>query len=254
MVWDPVQYGRFARERGRPFVELLGRVELESPRRVVDLGCGSGKLTALLADRWPAATIEGIDSSPEMISAASSGAGVTFRVGDIRSFRPEPDTDLLISNAAFQWVPGHVDLLRSWASELPAGAWLAWQVPGNLDSPGHSVLRELASTARWSPSVGSVVLRPDAVRSPASYAALLIDCGLVPDVWETTYVHVLAGADPVLEWVRGTALRPVLAALSPDEVTDFEAEYAQLLRAAYPAGRGGTLYPFRRIFCVGRKA
>ena len=114
---------------------------------------------------------------------------------------------------------------------------MAWQVPGNLDTPSHSLLRGLTSTDRWSPFVGSTVLPPDAVRSPAAYASLLIECGLVPDVWETTY-----------------ALRPVLAALSPADAADFEAEYAPQLRAAYPAGPGGTLFPFRRIFCVGRKS
>ena len=253
-MWDPEQYARFAGERGRPFVELLSRVDLQSPRRVVDLGCGAGNLTALLADRWPTATVVGIDSSPEMISAASSVDGVTFRLGDIASFRPDPDTDLLISNAALQWVPGHEELLRSWAAALPEGAWMAWQVPGNLDSPSHSLLRGLTSTDRWSPFVGSTVLPPDAVRSPATYASLLIECDIVPDVWETTYIHVLAGADPVLEWVRGTALRSVLAALSPADAADFEAEYAPQLRAAYPAGPGGTLFPFRRIFSVGRKS
>jgi len=253
-MWDPEQYARFAGERGRPFVELLNRVDLQSPRRVVDLGCGPGNLTAMLADRWPDATVVGIDSSPEMISAASSIDGVTFRLDDITGFRPDPDTDLLISNAALQWVPGHAELLRSWATALPHGAWMAWQVPGNLDSPSHAILRDLSSTARWSPLVGSMVLPPDAVRSPAAYASLLIEGGFVPDVWESTYIHVLAGADPVLEWVRGTALRPVLAALSPADAADFEAEYAPRLRETYPAGPGGTLFPFRRIFCVGRKA
>ena len=253
-MWDPEQYARFAGERGRPFVELLNRVDLQSPRQVVDLGCGAGNLTALLADRWPDATVVGIDSSPEMISAASSVDGVTFRLGDIAGFRPDPDTDLLISNAALQWVPGHVDLLRKWAAALPEGAWMAWQVPGNLDSPSHSILRDLTSTDRWSSFVGSAVLSPDAVQSPEAYASLLMECGFVPDAWETTYVHVLAGADPVLEWVRGTALRPVLAALPSAEAADFEATYAPRLREAYPAGPGGTLFPFRRIFCVGRKS
>jgi trans-aconitate 2-methyltransferase len=253
MTWDPVQYGRFARERGRPFVELLSQVELAPPRRVVDLGCGPGNLTTVLADRWPTAIIEGIDSSPEMISSAPSADRITFRLGDITAFHPAPDTDLLVSNAALQWVPGHVDLLRSWAAALPSGAWLAWQVPGNLDSPSHELLRGLAASARWAQSVGQIPLRPDAVQSPTGYATLLIDCGLVADVWETTYLHVLTGADPVLEWVRGTALRPVLAALTPAEAADFESEYAQLLRDAYPPGPSGTILPFRRIFCVGRK-
>ena len=158
-MWDPEQYARFAGERGRPFVELLSRVDLQSPRRVVDLGCGAGNLTALLLNRWPTATVVGIDSSPEMISAASSVDGVTFRLGDIASFRPGPDTDLLISNAALQWVPGHEELLRSWAAALPEGAWMAWQVPGNLDSPSHSLLRGLTAGDTWVPSGSPSVSR-----------------------------------------------------------------------------------------------
>ena len=191
-MWDPEQYARFAGERGRPFVELLNRVDLQSPRRVVDLGCGLGNLTAMLADRWPDATVVGIDSSPEMISAASSVDGVTFRLDDITAFRPDPDTDLLISNAALQWVPGHAELLRSWAAALPPGAWMAWQVPGNLDSPSHAMLRDLSSTARWSPLVGSTVLPPDAVRSPAS-VRVIADRGRLRPRRLGDHVHPCAG-------------------------------------------------------------
>lgn len=253
MQWDPAQYGRYADERGRPFVELLGRIHADSPHRVVDLGCGPGHLTALLAQRWPDANVEGIDSSPEMIAATDGVAGASFRVGDIGSYQVEPDTDVLISNAALQWVPGHEALLRSWAEALPSGGWLAWQVPGNLSAPSHAVLRGLASTPRWVEQIGSAALRPDAVRSAADYATLLLGCGLRADVWETTYYHVLAGPDPVLEWMRGTGLRPVFARLSPSQAAEFEAEYGRLLRLAYPAGRGGTLFPFHRIFGVGHK-
>jgi trans-aconitate 2-methyltransferase len=255
MKWDPAQYTKFASERDRPFLDLIARIDADRPRRIIDLGCGPGTLTALLASRWPGATVEGIDSSPEMISSAASVPGVTFRVGDIASWTPAADTDLVVSNAAFQWVPTHRSLLRSWAAALPSGAWLAWQVPGNFDQPSHALMRSLAGSPRWKEQLGHLLERyRDLVDSPEQYAELLLDAGWLVDAWETTYVHVLPGADPVLEWVRGTALRPVLAALPDDaERAEFEAEFASLLRDAYPAGRAGTLFPFRRIFCVGRK-
>jgi trans-aconitate 2-methyltransferase len=254
MQWDPKQYSKFARERDRPFVDLIGRISADRPRRVVDLGCGSGALTALLATRWPGAEVEGIDSSPEMIAQASSADGVSFRVADIASWQPTPDTDVVVSNAAFQWVPSHRELLRAWAAALPAGAWLAWQVPGNFDSPSHALMRSLAESDRWRAKLGDVLRHDDPVDSPAGYASLLLDAGWQADAWETTYLHVLAGTDPVLDWVRGTGLRPILAALTDDvERIEFETAFAALLRQAYRPGRHGTMFPFRRVFCVGRK-
>jgi trans-aconitate 2-methyltransferase len=252
MHWDPEQYGRFASERDRPFLDLVARVGASAPRRVVDLGCGPGALTGLLAQRWPNASVEGIDSSPEMIAAASA-SGVTFRVGDIESWRPSPGTDVVVSNAAFQWVPTHRSLLRDWAAALPSGGWLAWQVPGNFDSPSHALMRSLAESPRWKDRLGGVLRHEDPVDSPSQYATLLLDLGWDADAWETTYVHVLPGTHPVLEWVRGTGLRPVLAVLTAEERAEFEASLAALLRDAYPPGPAGTLFPFRRIFCVGHK-
>jgi len=284
MRWDPAQYGLYSDERGRPFADLLARVGASAPRRVVDLGCGPGTMTALLADRWPDALVEGVDSSPEMIARSASVPGVVFGVGDVREWTMPADCDVLISNATLQWVPGHDALLRSWARALPPHGWLAFQVPGNFAAPSHALLRALAESARWAPLLDGV-LRHDTVLSPASYADLLLSCELAVDVWETTYLHVLTGPDAVLEWMRGTGLRPVLAALadsrSPHPVPRsrpdmssvgggsgsvgggseaegsaadaFEAEYAALLREAYPAGEHGTPFEFRRIFAVAHK-
>lgn len=254
MRWDPQQYGRYAGERGRPFLDLVARIGASSPRRVVDLGCGPGSLTALLAQRWPGARIEGLDSSPEMIAAAPSAAGLAFRVGDLAEWAPEPDVDVIVSNAALQWVPTHRDPLDRWASTLPAGGWLAFQVPGNFAAPSHTVLRELAVMPRWAARLGGALRHADVVAEPAEYATQLLDHGLAVDAWETTYLHVLPGSDPVLEWIRGTALRPVLAALPPAEVPEFEAELAGRLRVAYPPTPHGTLLPFRRVFVVGHRA
>jgi trans-aconitate 2-methyltransferase len=263
MRWDPAQYSRYADERGRPFIDLLGRIDCAAPRRVVDVGCGPGNLTVLLAARWPSAVVEGLDSSPEMISRAASVDGVAFRVEDASSWTMPPDADVVISNAMLQWVPGHQELLRGWAASLPAGGWLAFQVPGNFDSPSHTLMRSLATSPRWARFVGDALRHHDAVGTPSDYARLLLDSGLTADVWETTYLHVLAGPDPVLAWVRGTGLRPVLTALAdrpaPDDddarpaVDVFEAEYAAGLRAAYPPTEHGTLFAFRRIFAVAHK-
>lgn len=256
MRWDPSQYARYADERGRPFADLLGRIDAPAPRRVIDLGCGPGTLTAGLAERWPDAVIEGVDSSAEMIASAAplTTGRLSFRLGDVADFAVPRDADVVLSNATLQWVPGHRELLTRWAAELPAGGWLAFQVPGNFGSPSHVLMRTLADSPRWGGRLGGVLRHDDAVAEPGEYADLLLAAGLQVDVWETTYVHVLNSEDPVLEWVRGTGLRPVLAALSDADAAEFSAEYGAELRAAYPAGPSGTLFPFRRIFAVARRS
>jgi len=266
--WDPAQYNRFTDHRGRPFVDLIGRVGAERPRRVVDLGCGPGNLTALLAHRWPEAQVEGIDSSPDMIEAArrsdtrlpAAGAAfppqsraISYIVGDVRDWRPSGDVDVLVSNATLQWVPEHRELLSGWAERLPSGAWLAFQVPGNYSCPSHVLMRELAESPRWATALRRVLHHDRSVEDPLGYARLLLDAGWYADAWETTYIHVLIGTDPVIEWMRGTGLRPVLQALSPDDAIAYEQEYAARLRVAYPATPAGTLFPFRRVFAVGHK-
>lgn len=255
MTWDPQQYARFDTDRSRPFLDLTGRIGAHEPRTVVDLGCGTGALTALLARRWPGARVTGVDSSPSMVAAAppdQDGDRADIRVGDIRDFQPE-GVDVVVSNAALQWIPEHRGLLRRWAAGLAPGAWLAWQVPGNFDAPSHALMRRLAESPRWAARLSGVLRGGESVDDPAGYARLLVDADCTADVWETTYVHLLDGEDPVLQWVRATGLRPVLDALDGDSAADFEAEYATLLRDAYPAGPHGTLFPFRRVFCVGRK-
>jgi trans-aconitate 2-methyltransferase len=254
MRWDPQQYDKFADERSRPFADLVARIRAEKPRRVSDLGCGPGPLTVGLAERWPTAEVEGIDSSTEMIAQASAlDSPVTFTLGDLAEWRPAPDTDVIVSNAALQWVPGHAAVISAWAAALPPDGWLAFQVPGNFESPSHTLLRELASSPRWAPHLAGKLRDPLSVHEPSVYAALLLDAGLEVDVWETTYLHRLHGPDPVLEWIRGTALRPVLAALSPSEAEEFSAALAEGLRVAYPATAHGTMLPFRRIFAVAHR-
>ena len=254
-AWDPVAYLRFAGERARPFAELLARVDVESPRTVVDLGCGEGALTATLAQRWPGARVTGVDSSPEMLAAAAAHAvpgRIGFVAGDVRTWRPEAPVDVLVTNAVLHWVPEHDRLLARWAGQLAPGGRLALQVPGNHRAPTHALLAELCRAPRWADRLADVAPRPDAALEPAGYLEVLTGAGLTADVWETTYLHVLTGPDPVLAWVRSTVLRPVLARLPAEAAAEFTASYAAALRAAYPARPDGTtLLPFRRIFAIG---
>jgi trans-aconitate 2-methyltransferase len=256
-AWDPVRYLRFAGERARPFAELVARVGADAPSTVVDLGCGEGSLTASLAQRWPGARVTGIDSSPEMLSAAASVAvpgRVEFSLGDVSEWSPRGSVDVVVSNAVLHWVPGHERLLTRWAGWLRPGGWLAVQVPGNFRAPTHALLADLCRSPRWADRLAEAAPRPDAVLDPAGYLDVLTAAGLGADVWETTYLHVLTGADPVLAWVRSTVLRPVLALLPEDDAARFTAEYADALRQAYPARADGTtVLPFRRVFAVGHR-
>jgi trans-aconitate 2-methyltransferase len=254
-MWDPGQYLRYADERARPFFDLLSRVQATDPRYVADLGCGPGNLTAVLADRWPGAEVVGVDNSPEMISAAQAQAGQRrsprFTLADLRDWKPERPLDVLVSNAVLQWVPGHLDVIRQWPGLLAPGGWLAFQLPGNFDQPTHAILLDLVTSDRWAPMLTGVSLNRQAA-DPASYLDVLASAGCSVDAWETTYLHVLHGADPVVEWYRGTGLRPVLAALEPGQAEQFVADYAKRIAAAYPAASYGTVLPFRRVFVVAR--
>ncbi|BBX19093.1 trans-aconitate methyltransferase [Mycolicibacterium duvalii] len=252
-MWDPDTYLAFADQRARPFGDLLSRVGARVPRRVVDLGCGPGNLTQILSRRWPGAVIEGWDSSPEMVAAARE-RGVPARVGDVRRWSPQPDTDVVVSNATLHWVPEHPELLVRWAAGLRSGSWLAVQVPGNFDAPSHRSVRAVARGSYFSKLLpDNVLLGSDAVLPAAGYAALLTDAGCLVDAWETTYVHLLTGADAALDWMTGTALGPVRDHLHDEDWARFRAELTPLLDAAYPRHADGTtFFPFRRVFVVAR--
>jgi trans-aconitate 2-methyltransferase len=249
--WDAETYLRFADERSRPFFDLVSRIDAASPAYVLDLGCGPGNLTVALRRRWPRARVHGVDSSPEMVGQAHSLAdeALTFEVADLRDFKPEQPVDVLVSNATLQWVPAHLDLLADLAGLLAPGGWLAFQVPGNVDAPSHRLLHDLAADPRFARYCEGVAWLDS--HDPEVYLGRLTELGLRADVWETTYLQVLRGPDPVLRWMQGTGARPVLQVLPDDLRAEFEQEYAAALREAYPARDYGTVLPFRRVFAVG---
>jgi trans-aconitate 2-methyltransferase len=196
------------------------------------------------------ASVIALDSSPEMVQAARE-RGIYAELCDVRDWLPSPGTGLIVCNAVLQWVPEHAELLRQWMRHLAPGGWLALQVPGNFSAPSHAETARLAAEPRWRDLL-DLRARPP-VLEPAGYAAVLAPAAAELDVWETTYLHQLTGPDPVLEWITGTALRPVRAALSAQEWEEFRQELAPRLRAAYPPGADGvTWFPFRRIFAVAQ--
>ena len=252
-TWDAERYLAFGDHRGRPFLDLLARVQATAPRDVVDLGCGPGTLTRLLAERWPDATVRGVDQSPEMVATARREApGVDFEVADLRDFvGRDEQVDVLVSNATLQWVEGHLDLLPALVERVRLGGWLALQVPGNVGEPSHTIRAELAAEQPYAAHTRDVAVPRS--HDPEVYLRALTDAGCEPDVWETTYLHVLTGEDPVFAWVSGTGARPTLQALPADLRPRFEAELKQRLRVAYPDEGRGVVLPFRRVFAVARR-
>lgn len=266
MGWDPQQYLKFADERLRPGFDLLTRVGALPPGPLYELGCGTGVHARAIAARWPDRLLTAIDRSAEMLAkAASEPSPVHWLEADIAGWSAPQQGALVYSNATLQWVYGHDRLFPHLLRQLAPGGVLAVQMPRNFDAPSHALMRETAAHGPWaaglapllddSTEVGrAAVLRRDPVARPEFYYDLLAPLakgGL--DLWQTEYVHVLQGEDPVLEWVRGTSLRPVLAALDDADRRDFLAAYGEQLRRAYPRRADGrTLLPFRRLFLVAR--
>jgi trans-aconitate 2-methyltransferase len=263
MAWNPSQYLKFADERKRPAIDLIARIPLDAPRTIVDLGCGAGNVTRLLADRWPQARVVGVDSSREMLERARASIGNDARFewseGDIASWRPSAGSkpDLVFSNAALHWLDDHETLLPRLLASAAEGGALAVQMPHNFDAPAHVALFDLARSARFRAALASRV-RERPVALPAAYYQWLSPHASSVDIWTTEYLHVLArGADgehPVVAWNSATAMTPFTTALDAAAVRAFVDEYRSRIATLYPLRADGrVLFAFRRLFIVARR-
>jgi trans-aconitate 2-methyltransferase len=252
VAWDPAQYLKFADHRLRPAIDLLNRVDAANPSRVYDLGAGAGNVTGVLRERWPHARITGVDESREMLEkAAALAPDLVWQRADLAQWTaPEPG-DVIYSNAALHWLDDHAHLFPALLASLAPGGVLAVQMPRNFAAPSHTAIAEAVRGGPWRARLEPLLRTP--VAEPAFYFDLLAPRAASVDVWETEYLHVLEGPHAVAEWTRGTALRPLLAALGEAERSAFEARYTELVDRAYPRRCDGrTLFPFRRIFVVAR--
>jgi trans-aconitate 2-methyltransferase len=263
LTWDPAQYLKYAGERTRPALDLVARLGGEAPRTIVDLGCGAGNVTRLLAERWPQAHVIGVDNAAPMLAKARAAvppeARIEWREADLAAWArsPAPAADLVFSNAALHWLPDHAALFPRLLAAVAPGGTLAVQMPSNFAAPSHGALAETASSERWRARVGALV-GPAPVAPAAQYFAWLAPLAAAVDAWTTEYLHVLPaspdGDHPVVAWTKGTALNPFLAALAADEQRAFVADYAARVASAYPPlPDGRVLFPFRRLFVVASR-
>ena len=254
MSWDPSAYLAFDNERTRPAIELAARIPLAAPRLVVDLGCGPGNSTTVLAKRWPAARFVGVDGSAEMLAVArKTPLNADWQQAELAAWTAAGPVPIIFSNAAFQWVGGHDAIFPRLLSQLEPNGVLALQMPRNFDAPSHVLLRETATSGPWASKVARLN-RAKPVAEPAAYYAMLAPHAAAIDIWETEYLQVLDGDDAVFKWVSGTALIPYRDALHGTERESFLNEYRARLSCAYPrATNGKTLFPFKRIFIIARR-
>jgi trans-aconitate 2-methyltransferase len=255
-MWDADQYSKFSRERSRPFDDLMAQVVAEQPASIVDLGCGTGSLTRSLAERWPSARVVGVDSSPEMLEKSRPLAipgRLDFGRAEIADWRPDRPVDLIVSNATLHWLPDHEALFTRLTEMLSAAGTLAVQMPDRFRTPSQDAIEATSSDPRWSHLLDKVGLHRESARPLLWYARLVGELGLSVNAWQTTYVHVLSGENPVLDWLKGTALRPLLARLDPAQSADFLSEVGARLKAAYPPSGNVTLFPMPRLFFVATR-
>ena len=254
MSWSPAQYAAFEEERTRPVRDLVAAIPDPGPGGLCDLGCGPGNSTEVLAARFPGRDVTGVDSSPEMVEAARARMpAVPFAVADIGGWDEPGPFAVLLANAVLQWLPDHAALLPRLAGRLAPGGSLAVQMPDNLDEPAHRLMREVAAAGPWAAKLSAAAGMRTGMGTPGWYYGVLRPHCTRVDVWRTTYHHVLpGGADAVVEWFKGSGLRPFLAPLDGAERAEYLRRYRDAVALAYPAQADGTvLLPFPRLFMVG---
>jgi trans-aconitate 2-methyltransferase len=253
--WNPELYRRFEAERTRPARELLARVPLADAARIYDLGCGPGNSTELLVERFPNAHITGTDNSESMLASARKRLPAChFELGDIAHCQPADAPDLIYANAALHWVDDHETLVPRLFAALAPGGVLAIQMPDNRDEPTHHLMREVATLDPWASSIGNAAaVRTKILPLNAYYDLLAADAAEV-DVWRTAYQHPMETPAAIVEWVRGTGLRPFIEPLTPDYRDGFLAEYERRIALAYlPRADRRLLFAFPRLFIVARR-
>lgn len=256
MTWSAQQYAQFEDERTRPVRDLVAAIPHVDAHAVVDLGCGPGNSTEVLAARFPTAAVLGLDSSPDMIAAARQRLPQhRFELADLQAWHDEGPFGVILANAVLQWVPDHTALLPRLLSRLQPGGSLAVQMPDNLDEPAHRLMREVAADGPWAGKLADAAGQRTGLEGAGWYYALLRPACSRVDVWRTTYHHPLAGgADAVVEWFRGSGLRPFLQSLDDGERAGFLRRYRDAVAGAYPALPCGTvLLPFPRLFIVATR-
>ena len=255
MSWSAAQYVKFEQERTQPVRDLVQRIPLARVSRAADIGCGPGNSTEVLRERYSEARIVGVDSSPDMIEAARKRLpDIAFEVADIRQWRPNEPLDLILANAVLQWIPDHETLLPALIARLEPGGALAVQMPDNLDEPSHRLMGEIAAEGPWAAKLKDAAKARAERRGAEFYFRLLRRHAPRVDLWRTTYFHPLGGAQAVVEWLKGTGLRPFLDPLEESERQAFLARYEGAIAKAYPAEADGTvLLPFPRLFFVATR-
>ncbi len=249
--WNPTQYLRFGNERLRPAIELIDRINVESPKTIYDLGCGTGSITAILQEKWPDANVTGVDSSPNMLDKASQDhPKITWQQSDLNTWKPDTKPDLIYSNAAFQWTPNHEVLLPRLLETIVQDGIFAIQLPKNWREPSHASICKIAREPQWNERLEPYIME-NPVSEPLDYYDLLSPYSKSIDMWETTYMQVLTGDYPVLEWTKGTVLPPLFSQLSNQEQRLFIDKYKSELASNYvKRNNGNTIFPFTRMFMI----